>query len=661
MLPRWLLFPLLPFALICSAESCGGEQPRPPKGTPDRAQIEHLIEQLSSPEFNEREAASRGLEKIGPPAMGALREATVRSKDAEVRRRAADIAAAIENTPEQLLIDYRAFGLPLPPKDAKLVRFDSGVTGGPGGPGQRKLYGLAFQLKAATRKEGPVLLQGPDQWKPGWVRQTEDFDPRSEAVKDLWPGLHGLGLAIQCYERGWDGLARHLLEQSRTKDGVPPRLGLCRMAWDYWEVRLNEPKVDRGLIAKRLKELLARDKDLDTEHNRVLLKCLDLALVPSKAKPGSVGALIDALVDCTSTVADPGGFPPDDCYWRVVALGFDAVPALIEHLDDDRLTRAVMGGFNNFRSWNMRVGDLAGDLLEGLAGRDIGRDWVRRLQGHRVEKAAARKWWDEARKVGEEKYLLDRVLPPAGKRDDAAVSVLHLRVLAAKYPRDVLDIYRTVLDKRPQVDSRVLAAAIPRCKLPDKDKLEILLRAAKHGERAHRYPALDALKELDRKEFNTLLIEGLEKVPADLPGDERYDWCDEGIMARFAHESDDSRVWQTLEKAIKRSAVGLRMEMLDARLDYPGTTFQRRELLRHFLRFLDDAALRDTGSSVRYGGDCAAHIYRKLEVRNFVALQLTSLLDIEIDFNPGRTPEEWAKLRGQIREAAERELGKMKK
>jgi hypothetical protein len=240
------------------------------------------------------------------------------------------------------------------------------------------------------------------------------------------------------------------------------------------------------------------------------------------------------------------------------------------------------------------------------------------------------------------------------------VSVHHLRVLAAKYPKDVLDLYRTVLDKPPGAAGRVMPAVVLRCKAPDKDKLENLLRAVRHRESGHRYYALDALKQLDKKQFNAVLIERLEKFPADLRGDERYDWCDEGITARFAHESDDPRVWQALDKAIQRAAVGLRMELLNADLDYPERAFQRRELLGHFLRFLDDADLRDSGSNKKYGDDCAAHTYRKLEVRNFVALQLASLLDIEVDFNPGRTPEEWAKLRGRVREAAERELGKMK-
>ena len=134
--------------------------------------------------------------------------------------------------------------------------------------------------------------------------------------------------------------------------------------------------------------------------NRALLKSLDLALVPSKAKPGSLEALIDDLVDYAANTGTLGSYPREDRYWRIAELGFDAVPALIDHLDDDRLTRAMMKGFNNFPSWHLRVKHGVSDLLEELAGQDLGRDWLRRQQGYTVTKAAAKMWWDEAPRSG---------------------------------------------------------------------------------------------------------------------------------------------------------------------------------------------------------------------------------------------------------------------
>jgi len=148
MLRRCLLPCLfLHFALILPDALRGNEPVQPPKEASDRAQVERLIRQLGSKEFSERETATRQLEKIGPPAMEALRAAATGSKDPEVRRRAAAVAAVIENTLEQLVIDYRSLGLPMPPKDAPLVRYEAGGGGLVNGKVQPKVYGLAFLLK----------------------------------------------------------------------------------------------------------------------------------------------------------------------------------------------------------------------------------------------------------------------------------------------------------------------------------------------------------------------------------------------------------------------------------------------------------------------------------------------------------------------------------
>jgi hypothetical protein len=61
---------------------------------PEAADIARLVEQLGSPRFEEREAASRALERIGEPALPALR-AAVHSRDAEVRRRAARLVETV--------------------------------------------------------------------------------------------------------------------------------------------------------------------------------------------------------------------------------------------------------------------------------------------------------------------------------------------------------------------------------------------------------------------------------------------------------------------------------------------------------------------------------------------------------------------------------------
>jgi uncharacterized protein (TIGR03067 family) len=62
---------------------------------PSAVEIAHLIEQLGSRSFQEREAASKQLEAMGVPAMGALQKAVNNAKDVEVRRRAEAVRGRI--------------------------------------------------------------------------------------------------------------------------------------------------------------------------------------------------------------------------------------------------------------------------------------------------------------------------------------------------------------------------------------------------------------------------------------------------------------------------------------------------------------------------------------------------------------------------------------
>jgi hypothetical protein len=665
MLRRWRLsWFLLPFALMLPGESRGDEPARPSTVAPDQAQVERLIRQLGSTYFNEREAASRQLMKIGPPAMEALRAAAASSQDPEVRRRATNIATVIESTLDQLLLDYRSLGLPMPPADAPLVRYEADGVSLINGKVQPISYLLAFLLQAGNDTQPWVLLQGAFERQTAWDPKARDVKPEPDAVKDLGVGGDGLVLAIQCHARGWGKLAEHLLEQGQKDSPLSPHQALIKEAWSYWECQLTRPKIDRAPIANRLKDLIGRDKGLDSEPHRALLRSLELALVPSKAKPGSVEALIDGLVDYTSSAGALGACEPGDPYWRISERGFDAVPALIEHLDDDRLTRAGRGD-KYFPSFNLRVGFIVTHLLWRLAGEDIGPDWFRCQQGYEVQKMEAKRWWDEARKVGEERYLLDHVLPrDASEGKSRYVNEDQLRVIQLKHPKHIPTLYRTVLDQRPELESGPLAEAVSQSKLPAQEKLDLFLYAAGHQDNRHRLPALGAIKELDPKQFDARLLTTIKAFPDDVAGP--YWDCPEVRIARLATASDEPQVWQALEKVAKRATVGFRMELL-SQFAYPRDKRHRPERLRLLASFLEDDTSREIGSSKKYEepslgahGIYAGAPYRKLDVRDFVAMELAILLGIEVELNPERTPAEWAEIRGKVREAVVQALGKPK-
>lgn len=62
---------------------------------PTQAEISQLIEKLSSPEFSERESATKRLENIGEPVLDALREAC-KSENPETVRRAQEVLRKVE-------------------------------------------------------------------------------------------------------------------------------------------------------------------------------------------------------------------------------------------------------------------------------------------------------------------------------------------------------------------------------------------------------------------------------------------------------------------------------------------------------------------------------------------------------------------------------------
>src|SRR5581483_5181569 len=100
---------------------------------------------------------------------------------------------------------------------------------------------------------------------------------------------------------------------------------------------------------------------------------------------------------------------------RLVRFGYDAVPQLIEALDDQRFTRSV--GFHRdfyFSHHVLRVGDAALQVLEHIAHRSFYR------RGHTNEamvkdgktatvKAAVRAWYAELQKKGEKRLLREAV------------------------------------------------------------------------------------------------------------------------------------------------------------------------------------------------------------------------------------------------------------
>jgi hypothetical protein len=660
--------------LLCG---CSDRLPPSPEQSADEEEqakepndaIADLIEKLGSGNFAEREKATKDLEAIGFPAIDALREAS-KSGDAEVARRASRLVEIIERSLDQLLADYQAYGLPLPPKDAKLVRFESGGRYILNGKLMPPEYFLGFLLAPGSKDKPAVLLVGTQELRLEPRTSFEVVEPKPELVKKIkmryweratFESNAGLAIALQCKDRGWNALAQELWAASIKEDSghhfgafyqpanVANRTAVAHLAWAYSGNELVKPDTDRTKTAKRMKSLMAAEPRLDTEGNHALLKSLETALVPSSAKTGSVARMIDDLTEMCNTRRQDG--KPDPHYARLAQMGFDAVPALMEHLDDERLTRSIKQGFNNFPTWILRIRDVVSDLLQELAGEEVGKDWLRRQQGYAVERTDAEAWWDKASKEGEEAYLLAHVLPKGEKSEWPDSSMLS--IITEKYPKYLPDLYKTVLDARPKMQSWPLAEAVAKSSLPKHKQRELFLYAARHKNLAHRRLGLSHLQKLDPQQFMTILLETLDALPKKPT--EPYWHCPEAGFAHLVLATDDPRVWSMLEKVAKRSDVGLRMEFMNP-MNYSHIGGrQRQQRLKFLASFLDDGEAPDVSENPEmFNGPYAGFTFRRLTVRDLAAMKIASILEMPDEPDRDWTPQQWEELRNKVKEVLKR-------
>ena len=229
-----------------------------------------------------------------------------------------------------------------------------------------------------------------------------------------------------------------------------------------------------------------------------------------------------------------------NAYERLARLGFKAVPDLLRHLDDNRLTRSVMLGFHNFPTWNMKIEHVVSILLEDIAGQEIGRSWHRRQLGYPVTEESARKWWLDASKRGEEAYALRQVWPKQGNNLNRRL----VQYLTERYPKHVPKLYCKLLDEHPEMHSDQLAEAVARGPFSRKEKLVLLRGGARRKSLLHRCEALEQLKDLDQKGFVQVLLRTLSSPPTEAP--EPYGEPTAANLAGLAFYTDNDQVWKAL-------------------------------------------------------------------------------------------------------------------
>jgi hypothetical protein len=556
------------------------------------------------------------------------------------------------------LARYRELALPEPPANAPFVLLQSAGMGFVNGVRQESPLHPAFRLAPGADGEqrhlrGTVI----DDWRyrlhdaepltrPLDLGKLEPSRPFDDFARD-----QGLAIGLQLWARGARDHACQLLELGAGDQRLADRVAL--LAANHWHAQILESEVPLAELQRRLQAavaLLPASLPAGSGHpidaKPVWAQLLDRLERTTRAPQAPVDPMTALVLDLVHS-RRPGGIggsnEPDAPFEAVVRRGFAIVPALIAHLDDDRITRAKTQGFNNFRSYIRPLGELAGDALQQIAG---GKLPTRGIVTQIATRAAAEAWWEETRHRKEDEYALECFLA-------APTTFMNqgpLLILAAKFPERLELAVIELVAQHPERVTTLVIDRIADGSMHRARKIALLERLA--ATRNLRLHALRRLADLDEPRFCELFLAVLQHAPPTTPPSV---W--QSPDATFGHLvvlTERPEVWHEFLRAARRAEVGLRMEYLSPfTYTYLGNR-QRHQRIACLAAFLDDEERYDVAASGQ-DGPHAAFVHRQLTMRDYAASKLAALLGLARHGGPDWNSEQWTALRDDVRQALAKE------
>jgi hypothetical protein len=570
----------------------------------------------------------------------------------------------------QLWADYQAYGLPAPPAGTYVARLPEPGMYVTNGVRHQDIYLVLVVKKGATPRQTEYWVgcaPGPERHRSAVELEKVSTDAKALAGTTPlsssfcsyqgFPTYPDLALAVQAHACGWPELAAALLERHRrdsprsrrARTPADPRAALAELAWNYWCNQFTEERGDRRPIVERLRQISTGPFGFDQPAHRNVLADMEATLKPSAAAPGSLEEALDRLTDLKTD----GSWPARDLslfhtdaesnehYKKLSAAGLDAVPLLLKHLDDFRLTRcqAVTDDYH----WHIRIADVVAQRLRQLAGKELRYDFLQRAgRGVRADVGYARAWAASVAKQEERQFLLGKVFKPSSYGEDKLeADEAILTVLARKYPDDFLKLWHQHIGQEDHVHAFV--AAMQEAKLPVAKREELLLAAARSEDPSVRYAAGLALK--DGPEATALVIAWLEQLPKTPKEGDGV--TPARLYARVASRFNDDRVWTTLAKTAKRVDLRQRLEIVDKVGDS-----QHRDRQVAFLRqFLEDQDVRSPAREDFSDGLVAGFVFDRIKVGDFAAMELGRALAVASEPDPNWSEAEWKTHHAKVADA----------
>lgn len=332
----------------------------------------------------------------------------------------------------------------------------------------------------------------------------------------------------------------------------------------------------------------------------------------------------------------------DDPARQIVCRGYAAMPELIGLLADHRITAHYYSGDGYYPDSIQRLGDLACELAQQMAGGKT----VIPQRGDRG--AALREWWKQ-RQGQDEFVLLKRAVFCRVGETITGVNKYPSLILAKKYPQKMGDLCeeyergRSTNEFDSAITDMLVASDLPRIEVVKK-----LKEFAGRGSLGNRLGVLQELARVDEAACAKILLPLIRSLPSDIQGGE-YWTCEEARVSHVVMELDNEEVWREFQSVAKRCSIGLRMEMMNP-LSYTYIGNRNRSHRLAFLSaFLDDEGSRVMSGDKRFDGPCAGFTIDRLSVRDFAATQIASILGIAGVPDGSWNTSQWAEYRRKVK------------
>ena len=560
------------------------------------------------------------------------------------------------------------YSLPFPPKDAPLVLATQGGTrcvGNSSTSHDPGIYRPAFLLKNIDDQKKSVFLglgreivESKVKHRPA-IRAFSFKQPKAKLKGYVaqFNNFESFLAAVYLAQRGERERAHALIvrvHESEYLNGVNAmenigalrsdyRQFLARCLYQYFYEKTLDEGSDWASLHQKLVQLQEefpvlfseREEDFYAMNRLRFIEDLGREVHARHAPDDSVEGLLVKWGSLKSRMRHLGYFDEktveeDQPARAIFEKGLVALPELQRLAEDQRLTRHVDSAFMKKPEQRFRLGDLAQKLIKEMKGSLAEeKDEVPALERDFFEKAAVT--W----------------------KSDKIVSFheVPLRILSKRHPSSLLEFCsKPSSDFSEECHFFSLSEAIVKASLPREQKVTALSQLALRLKSiSQKRGVLQNLAKFDQAACIALVRPLLAQFPKDVEGP--Y-WLSE--IANFTHviaQLEDDGIWTDYLEVAQRASVGLRMEMMNP-LNYRYLKDRNRARRVAFLAaFLDDDTLRKlSSSSHQYSGPCAGFTFPKIEVRNFVATKIASLLSMPDEPTEFWKKQDWAQFRARVEE-----------